>query len=79
MYEELTSAEKVECGSTFFADMSRPYIRNIKWSLNIIFKFSQNLAFARFARKNWTGARLLVLTKFSRLLACSDSRLLEIS
>ena len=53
-------------------------LRDIKWSLTI-FKCSQNLAFARFASKNWTGTRLLVLAKFSRLLACSDSRLLEIS
>ena len=30
---------------------------------------SQNLAFVRFTRKTWTGARLLVLAKFSQLLA----------
>ena len=31
-------------------------------------------AFARIARKNYTGARLLVLAKFLQLLACSHSR-----
>ena len=33
------------------------------------------MAFARIARKNYTGARLLVLAKFLQLLACSHSRL----
>ena len=35
---------------------------------------SQNLAFARIARKNYADARLLVLAKFLQLLACSHSR-----
>ena len=39
------------------------------------FKRSQNLAFARFARKIYTSARLLVLAKVLQLLACSDSLL----
>ena len=51
---------------------------DIKWPLTI-FKCSKNVASARFSRKNWTGARLLVLAKLSQLLACSDSRLLKIS
>ena len=49
------------------------YVRGIEWSHSIK-KCSQNLAFARVARKNYTGARLLVLAKFLKLLARSHSR-----
>ena len=44
----------------------------IKWSLEI-FKCSQNLAFARFARKIKIGARLFVLAIFYN---CSHARIL---
>ena len=45
--------------------------RSIEW-FHPIWKCSQNLAFARNARKNYLSARLLVLAKFLQLLACSD-------
>ena len=52
--------------------------RGIKWPLTIS-KCSQNLVLALFARTIEMGARFLVLAKFSQLLVCSNSRLLEIS
>ena len=52
----------------FNADVSVMSNRGIEWSHSIL-KCSQNLAFARIARKNYTGARLLVLAKILQLLA----------
>ena len=50
-----------------------PIIRGIEWS-HPIWKCSQNLAFARIARKNKMWAHLLVLAKVLQELACSDFR-----
>ena len=46
--------------------------RGDEWSIKI-FYCSQNFTFARFVRKIYTRARLLVLPKFLQLLACSLS------
>ena len=56
---------------TFYA--IPPSCRGVEWS-HLIKKRSQNLVFARTSRKNYMGARLLVLAKFLQLLVCSQSR-----